>query len=131
GRPRYESLSLIAAKDEHTILAVDHLGNVKRTASREAELLTFQTLSRQTIAITDECIRVKRVVPQEAVGRALERIGSRFGRHAADSRPVTAIVRCVMAGQDAELSHEFGIRIENGQVTQQVVIIAAIQQESD
>ena len=116
-------LPLVGGKKEEPVLD-------NGAAERAAKLIALEIVSGQAGRNVEVFISVEVGIAHEVEDAAMEVIASRLGHHADNSSAVAAILRRVIAGQNAELGDRVRIRVENHAVTQKIVVDAAIQQVS-
>ena len=100
----YLTLSLIGQEEKETILE-------NRTANRTAKLTAFQIVSGYARGNIEIGVRVECSIAPELKRTAVNLVAARFGYDADHSRPVAAVLRRVVAGQDTKLRHRIRVGI--------------------
>jgi len=100
-----------------------------RAAQRRSELVALEVKARYSQLVIEVVVGVEGPVPNELERAAMDLIGTRLGDDTDDSAAVATVLRRVIAGQQSELGDGIGIGIEQVAVIQQVVVVAAIEQE--
>ena len=123
-----QSLSLVCHEEEKTVPPVE-LRKQNWPADSSSELITLQGVLGKTQFVIEKRIGVKDRVTDVVISAAMKIVAAGPGDHADDPPGITAVLRSVVAGQDAELLDGVRIRIQHCGVAQQVVVDTAIQDE--
>src|SRR5262249_6423616 len=120
-------------KEEVAILAVDHMRHRERSAKRAAELITLQCVSRKRCRriLVEIAVGVESVVAQEIKRGAMQVACARLRRNSDHAAGISAVLRRIVAGENAELGDGVGIGSEDRAIVDEVVVQSPVEEVVD